>query len=63
KQSDIVIAINHGERKKITITSTKQLKNITKIGGNAIVTSWTSTAIDIDMPKKSAIVLHVQYQL
>jgi len=63
KQSDIVIAINHGEHKKITITSTKQLKNITKIGGNAIVTSWTSTAIDIDMPKKSAIVLHVQYQL
>jgi endo-1,4-beta-mannosidase len=60
ESGDIVIAVNHGEDKTTTITSSKPIESISKIGGDAEVVSWSASSVELSMPRKSSIILHVE---
>jgi len=61
QQADIVIAVNHGNYKEVSIASSKPLKDIVKIGGDASLTSWSSNQVAVEMPKKSGLVLYLKH--
>jgi endo-1,4-beta-mannosidase len=61
QQADIVIAVNHGEDKRVIISCSKPLKNVMKIGGDASIATWSSTQVTADMPKKSGLVFYVKH--
>ncbi len=60
QSGDLLIAINHGDYKKVSITSTKLIKNLTKIGGDAEVISWRGNSVEVNMPRKSGIILYLE---
>jgi endo-1,4-beta-mannosidase len=62
-KSDIVIAINHGGEKRVTVKARRTIVDVNKIGGNAEVSSWTKSDIHLEMPRKSSIILHVELEL
>jgi endo-1,4-beta-mannosidase len=62
-KSDIVIAINHGGEKRVTVKARRTIIDVNKIGGNAEVSSWTKSDIHLEMPRKSSIILHVELEL
>jgi endo-1,4-beta-mannosidase len=60
ESGDIVIAVNHGEDKTTTITSSKPIESISKISGDAEVVSWSASSVELSMPRKSSIILHIE---
>ncbi len=60
ESGDVVIAVNHGEDKTTTITSSKPIESISKIGGDAEVVSWSTSSVELSMPRKSSIILHIE---
>ncbi len=61
QQADIVIAVNHGNYKEVSIASSKPLKDVVKIGGDASLTSWSSNQVAVEMSKKSGLVLYLKH--
>ena len=59
KKGDLVIAINHGDSKKVVISSKKQINNAAKVAGDANLIEFSKDRIVVEMPKKSAIIIHV----
>jgi endo-1,4-beta-mannosidase len=58
--SDIIVAVNHGDWKKVFIASREAMRNVAKLGGDAAFISWSSYGIKVEMPKKSGLILHVE---
>ncbi|MCI4437282.1 MAG: cellulase family glycosylhydrolase [Ignisphaera sp.] len=58
---DMLIAINHGNEKKVLLQSMQKVMDVAKVGGDATVVTWSGNSIELAMPKKSAIVLHVKH--
>jgi hypothetical protein len=44
----------------VTITSTNIVKNLNKLGGDAEIVSWRGNNIELNMPLKASIILHVE---
>ena len=58
-ESDIIIVINHGGRKTTEILSGKTIRSVSKLGGDAEIISWSDKKVTLEMPSKSAAVLHI----
>jgi endo-1,4-beta-mannosidase len=60
RSGDLVVVVNHGDYKRVTITSTNIIKNLNKLGGDAEIVSWRGNNIELNMPLKASIILHVE---